>query len=832
MNNLSRFIATEPLEKKGSGGEELVWNALQRVFRDRDCLGYWRYPIFSDRGDFRKEPDILIADFELGLIVIEVKAITIEQIVAINGHRWEYKDFYTNYGHPYQQAENQLFALLEYCDREPLLEKKVTARGIVALPYITQQQWQEKGFHKLPNSPPILFQKHINSSELIQDFIINCSPVVKGNILTVTQWQLLLSVLGGTPLYIQPYRKVTAKKISRSKIIQQARSRLDQLDLQQEKIAKQIPPGMQRIRGVAGSGKTILLCQKAAIMHVKYPQWRIALVFFSRSLYNFITEQVDKWIRYFTKDEQNYDPKKSNLRILHAWGSRKQPGFYSTICKFTGIPVLTVADVQSKKPNEALAEACYYLLEATTIPQTFDAILIDEGQDLIVDNWHYQNRQPFYWLAYQSLRPVNSINPEQRRLIWTYDELQSLDSLTVADTCELFGEELGHLVTGQHPNNINKTEILSCCYRTPQKIIMTAHAIAMGLFRKEGMLTGSIYPEEWQAMGYEIKGNFQPNSAITLKLHPQSSPNLISQLWQGEVIQFNKFFSRQQELTVLAENIKYNLFQDGLQPEREILIVVLGDFYDATPLQKQAAKFLIDRGINIYLPTNNTYNVLQTEKKQRQLNQFWCPDAVTISTIHRAKGQEADMVYLIGLDNIAKQEDNLYLRNQLLVALTRARGWINISGLGNYSLYRELEQVINSGDRIKFTFKKLPQREIKIGDRTELLQGFARGRKNFRNANLSGANLAGIHLKNVNLIAADLSQANLTGANLVGAKLIAANLSNANLTNANLTGAKLIGANLTHTNLTNANLTKADLTNAKFSNTLLNNTNLSKIQNY
>lgn len=37
---------------------------------------------------------------------------------------------------------------------------------------------------------------------------------------------------------------------------------------------------MQRIRGIAGSGKTVILCQKAALMHLKYPQWRIALVFF------------------------------------------------------------------------------------------------------------------------------------------------------------------------------------------------------------------------------------------------------------------------------------------------------------------------------------------------------------------------------------------------------------------------------------------------------------------------------------------------------------------------------------------------------------------------
>jgi superfamily I DNA and RNA helicase len=814
MNNPSQFITTEPLDSRGEKGEQLVWDGIQTAFRDRNCLAYWRYPIFSKKAKFRQEPDILIADFLLGLIVIEVKAIKIEQIVNIQGHRWEYQNFYTNYGNPYQQAENQLFALLEYSDREPLLHKNITAKAIVALPYITEQQWQVKGFNKLPNSPPILFKDHLDSPKLIYQFVAETTPIISGDLLTPTQWELFLAVLGGTPLYTQPFRRIATSNQSRRQIIQQVRSRLNQLDLQQEKIAKQIPPGMQRIRGIAGSGKTVLLCQKAAIMHVKYPEWRIALVFFSRSLYDSITQQVDKWIRHLTKDEQTYNPQESNLKILHAWGSRKQPGFYSTLCKLTGIPASTVSYTTSRKPNEALAEVCLQLLETTAIPQIFDAVLIDEGQDLIVDRWKYQDKQPFYWLVYQSLRPVDPIYPQQRRLIWTYDELQSLDSLNIPDPCELFGEELGHLVTGQYSNNINKTEIISRCYRTPHQIIITAHAIAMGLLRKEGILTGSIYPEEWQAMGYEVTGNWQPGSQITLKRQHQNSPNLISELWQGDIINFNQFSSRQQELTTLADNIKHNLQPDNLQPDREILIIVLGSFHDTTPLIQQVAIFLINQGINIYLPTNNSYNLLQTEPEKRQPNQFWCEGAVTISAIHRAKGQEADMVYLIGLDNIAKDESNLYLRNQLFVALTRTRGWVNISGISDYSLYKELSQIIASNNTIKFTFTGLPQREIRISDRADLLQGFALGRTNFRNANLHGVDLSTMNLENINLIEADLSNANLQGANLTKAKLIAANLSNANLSHANLTNAKLIGANLTDTNLTNTKLTNANLTNA------------------
>jgi uncharacterized protein YjbI with pentapeptide repeats len=62
---------------------------------------------------------------------------------------------------------------------------------------------------------------------------------------------------------------------------------------------------------------------------------------------------------------------------------------------------------------------------------------------------------------------------------------------------------------------------------------------------------------------------------------------------------------------------------------------------------------------------------------------------------------------------------------------------------------------------------------------------------------LSGANLANIHLPGVNLIKADLTEANLHAANLANVKL---------------TGATLRRANLTEAVLARANLTEADLT--------------------
>lgn len=115
---------------------------------------------------------------KIGVIIIEVKAINIEQIVSINGHLWQYKNFYTNQGNPYQQAENQLFNVLDYFSTEPSLSQQIKGRVLIALPFIKSKAWQEKGFDKLPSNPPIIFANDL----------LNLDSLKEKKLLTLLQW--------------------------------------------------------------------------------------------------------------------------------------------------------------------------------------------------------------------------------------------------------------------------------------------------------------------------------------------------------------------------------------------------------------------------------------------------------------------------------------------------------------------------------------------------------------------------------------------------------------------------------------------------------------------
>jgi superfamily I DNA and RNA helicase len=86
--------------------------------------------------------------------------------------------------------------------------------------------------------------------------------------------------------------------------------------------------------------------------------------------------------------------------------------------------------------------------------------------------------------------------------------------------------------------------------------------------------------------------------------------------------------------------------------------------------------------------------------------------------MYRAKGHEAPMVYILGLEFVAQDEGNIKLRNQLFVALTRSMAWVHLSGItdpdthSDYLLYDEVRNVIRSGDTIKFIYQKPPKRNL------------------------------------------------------------------------------------------------------------------------
>ena len=197
------------------------------------------------------------------------------------------------------------------------------------------------------------------------------------------------------------------------------------LDPRQSAAVIETVEGVQRIRGLAGSGKTIILALKAAYLHANYPEWRIAVTFHTRSLKG----QFQRLIRNFSI-EQGQDADDEKLRILNAWGAPGgvgRDGIYHEFCRLHNVEYLDFRTATARfQKGKEFAQICEKALdEAENIQQIYDVILVDEAQDL---------SPAFLRLCYEFLK-------KEKRLVYAYDELQNLSGESLPSPEVIFGEE-------------------------------------------------------------------------------------------------------------------------------------------------------------------------------------------------------------------------------------------------------------------------------------------------------------------------------------------------------------------------------------------------------
>lgn len=175
--------------RKGLNHELEVFKAVEETFKDREAFGILHYPIFHPEYAGGREADILLVDKELGIIVIEVKGLVVNQVTKMVGHTWMYEGFYTEEGSPYLQAKNQMELLCKIIDSNCLLSNKdITKRVFVALPQILETDWK---FNGRPHNPPILFQNDLSSTPTFFDKISSKFLSVSNETISDEDWEAL-----------------------------------------------------------------------------------------------------------------------------------------------------------------------------------------------------------------------------------------------------------------------------------------------------------------------------------------------------------------------------------------------------------------------------------------------------------------------------------------------------------------------------------------------------------------------------------------------------------------------------------------------------------------
>lgn len=310
---------------------------------------------------------------------------------------------------------------------------------------------------------------------------------------------------------------------SRGSYLKSLEDSIANLDSLQSRAVIETVEGVQRIRGLAGSGKTIILALKAAYLHVQHPEWKIAVTFNARSL----KAQFKRFIETFVFEQTGEGPDWDQLQVINAWGApggAERTGIYYQFCQANGIEFFDFRAAKERFSTQTAFEGVVDLAlgQASKLPQIFDVILIDEAQDF---------HPNFLRMCYRSLG-------DTKRLVYAYDELQSLTDISVPPPQELFGlDQSGkpnvvfeEPVKGKPSQDI----ILEKCYRNSRPVLVTAHALGFGVYRDVNPKTGTGLiqmfdrAELWQDVGYQVKsGALEDGSAVTLARTPQSSPEFL-----------------------------------------------------------------------------------------------------------------------------------------------------------------------------------------------------------------------------------------------------------------------------------------------------------------
>lgn len=483
-------------------------------------------------------------------------------------------------------------------------------------------------------------------------------------------------------------RQNVQKELSYGGKIKSIEKEIANLDQWQKKAALELPDGPQRIRGLAGSGKTIVLALKAAYLHTQYPEWDIAITFYTRSL----SQQIKDLIRQFSFEFSGEEPDWDKVHIVHTWGTNSEEGIYSIAARSLNVTPLNYTNAKNKYGRtNAFQGICDELLpyfDDKYVP-IFDAILIDEAQDL---------PSSFFKIVYQ-------LTKKPKRITWAYDELQNLSEIAMPSLEEMFGKDSEgnlNIVLESAPDEAQRDIILPICYRNPPWALSIAHALGFGLYRSKGKVQMFDELQLWEDIGYKrVSGRLSYGSNVVLKRKPESTPNYFVELLKPEdSVQAKVFDSPAEQYKWVAIQIKNNIEEDELDPDD--ILVIFPDAYRSNREYVEFRMFLSHLGIDSILAG------VDTDRDTFRISNF-----VSCSSIFRAKGNEAPMVYIVNANHCDDGYELIKLRNTLFTAITRSRGWVRICGVGEQMklIQDEIEQCIDKDYNLDFKLPTLKELE-------------------------------------------------------------------------------------------------------------------------
>src|SRR3990172_2772235 len=355
-----RLLPSTP-DYADDAASQKVWGILKDAFAPDVGVCYYRHPVV--RATSGAIPEFTVIARAHHPVILRVLPYEAAEIHAIDDLSWNVNGKIID--SPVAELDDCVVALRAIFDRERILRHVLSPRPVLAMPLISEHQFRFR--ENLAGARVTVIWA--DAAFLSDEFSLE-RP------LTEDQWKVARSVVQGARPLSRSSSTPTTETSTVGEAIRQLEKEIALLDQDQERVAIPIAPGPQRIRGLAGTGKTVLLAMKAANIHLHFPDKKILFTFNTQSLYNQSKTLISKFYRYFS----DTDPNCYVLHIRHAWGSRGRPGVYYDLCLRQGVPPLNLNTARTLNPRSPFQACCDEALK-NSITQEYDFVLVDEAQD-------------------------------------------------------------------------------------------------------------------------------------------------------------------------------------------------------------------------------------------------------------------------------------------------------------------------------------------------------------------------------------------------------------------------------------------------------------------
>ena len=605
-------------------------------------------------GGRSRPPDIAVVDPSSGLHVFEVKGVHLDQVrsvlaggaieIAYNGT--------TSRKDPSKQARQAMFDIKDSASRHFKGELAVPFQSWVVFPRIGRGDWEQKFGEAVTGRPDVLFAEDLSSSRLgvrvretgiarLQRFRLSECPL--------SQLRSVMAAFGDSQVVHPPQRPPHPPPPSGSKgeRLDEAIAEYRVLTEQQQRLTSQgWNDGPRLVRGVAGSGKTVVLAVQVArmierlwketrdIFDEKRQTPRVLAVCFNRTLVPFIRQRIEIAYRQRTGEEVP----EGTVLVSHLNAllyNLSCQGFFSYR--------------RIKEAPESNQRAALYLSDLEGLDGArkqrlsdglFHGIFIDEGQD-----FHENEYRLLFKLC------ARTPNGLPRAFVF-YDDAQNLYGLPRPTWTDL-----GLNVRG-------RSIVMDQSFRSPRQVIEPAFNVLLGTY--------ATNPKSVKTRGFADAATLAEKRLISLN---ENHVRVHFAAREGDLANLSFCGDKNAEQARVASRCETLMRIEGLLPQ-DILVLT----FERARARELANAISVRLGPELVLCTFDDKDRLAVQS-----------DRITVSTIASAKGYDAPYVLLASLDDLP---DNVESRAALYVGCTRAREWLEVSASRATPLVREFEAAL------------------------------------------------------------------------------------------------------------------------------------------